>query len=293
MLKEILISSRPRQWLKNLIVFAPLLFSRQFVHPDKVLDAVFAFAFFCLLSSAVYLLNDVIDVEEDRKHQEKRLRPIAAGRLSRPAAAAAAAVFAAGALSGSFLLAPALGWVAFIYLAAMGAYSFALKHVVILDVLVIAFGFILRARAGGVAVGVPVSEWLYICTLLLSLFLALSKRRHELVLMEENASAHRRSLAEYTPYLLDQMIAVVTSSTVMAYALYTLHPRTREEVSTGLYLTLPFVLYGIFRYLYLVHRKEKGGQPEMVLLTDPGLMIDLLLWVVAVFLILRFFPGLK
>jgi 4-hydroxybenzoate polyprenyltransferase len=293
MLQDLLISSRPRQWLKNLLVFAPLLFSRQFVHLDKLLAAVLALAVFCLLSSVVYLINDVIDAKEDRRHEDKRKRPIAAGRLQPAAAMVAAVVFAALALLGAFLASAALGWTAVVYLAAMSAYTLGLKHVVILDVLIIAFGFILRAHAGGVAVSVPVSEWLYLCTLLLSLFLALSKRRHELVLLEEDAPSHRRCLAEYTPYLLDQMIAVVTSSTVMAYALYTLSARTQKEVSTGLYLTLPFVLYGVFRYLYLVHRKEKGGQPEMVLLSDPGLIVDLLLWVVSVALILRYFPGTK
>jgi len=293
MLKDLLISARPRQWLKNLLVFAALLFSHQFVHADKVFSAVLAFAAFCLLSSAVYLVNDVVDAEEDRRHEEKRRRPLAAGRLSPSAAVLAAVLLSAAALAASFLQSSALGWTALVYLAAMVAYTLGLKHVVIVDALIIAFGFILRAHAGGVAVGVPVSEWLYLCTLLLSLFLALSKRRHELVMMEEGASSHRRCLAEYTPYLLDQMIAVVTSSTVMAYALYTLSARTQEEVSTGLYLTLPFVLYGVFRYLYLVHRKEKGGQPEMVLLTDPGLIVNLLLWVISVALILQYFPGAK
>lgn len=293
MLKDLLISSRPRQWLKNLLVFAALLFSRQFVHADKVAAAAVAFAVFCLLSSAVYLANDVIDAAEDRRHEEKRQRPVAAGRLSPAAAVIAAVLLAAASLAGAFLESGALGWTAVVYLAAQAAYTLGLKHVVILDVLIIAFGFILRAHAGGAAVGVPVSEWLYLCTLLLSLFLALSKRRHELVLMEGEAPSHRRSLAEYTPYLLDQMIAVVTSSTVMAYALYTMSARTQREVSTGLYLTLPFVLYGVFRYLYLVHRKEKGGQPEMVLLTDPGLIVALLLWVASVALVLRYFPGAK
>ena len=293
MLKDLLISSRPRQWLKNLLVFAALLFSRQFVHADQVAAAALAFAVFCLLSSAVYLANDVIDAEEDRRHEEKRQRPVAAGRISPAAAVISAILLAAASLAGAFLESGALGWTAVVYLAAQAAYTLGLKHVVILDVLIIAFGFILRAHAGGVAVVVPVSEWLYLCTLLLSLFLALSKRRHELVLMEGEAPSHRRSLAEYTPYLLDQMIAVVTSSTVMAYALYTMSARTQREVSTGLYLTLPFVLYGVFRYLYLVHRKEKEGQPEMVLITDPGLIVALLLWVASVALILRYFPGAK
>jgi len=281
---------RPRQWLKNLFVFAALIFARQFTQPSQLLLASGAFIIFCLLSGAVYLFNDLADAEGDRQHQDKKTRPIAAGKLPAAAALTAALLVSLTALAAAFIIKPSFGGIAFLYLILMIAYSLFLKHVVIVDVLMIAFGFILRVLAGGIIIEVPISEWLYLCTFLLSLFLALSKRRHEVVLLAENAGLHRKILNEYSSVLLDQMIAVVTSSTLMAYALYTLTPRTRMEVSTRLYLTIPFVVYGIFRYLFLVHRKTGGGQPEKTLLTDPALMINICLWVISVFLILRFFP---
>ena len=281
---------RPRQWLKNLFVFAALIFARQFTQPSQLLLASGAFIIFCLLSGAVYLFNDLADAEGDRQHQDKKTRPIAAGKLPAAAALTAALLVSLTALAAAFIIKPSFGGIAFLYLILMIAYSLFLKHVVIVDVLMIAFGFMLRVLAGGIIIEVPISEWLYLCTFLLSLFLALSKRRHEVVLLAENAGLHRKILNEYSSVLLDQMIAVVTSSTLMAYALYTLTPRTRMEVSTRLYLTIPFVVYGIFRYLFLVHRKTGGGQPEKTLLTDPALMINICLWVISVFLILRFFP---
>ena len=281
---------RPRQWLKNLFVFAALIFARQFTQPSQLLLATGAFIIFCLLSGAVYLFNDLADAENDRKHRDKKTRPIASGRLSVPAAFTAALLVSLIALAAAFVIRPSFGGVALLYLVSMIAYSLFIKHVVIVDVLLIAFGFILRVLAGGIIIQVPISEWLYLCTFLLSLFLALSKRRHEVVLLAGQAGSHRKVLSEYSSPLLDQMIAVVTSSTLMAYALYTLTPRTRAEVSTRLYLSVPFVVYGIFRYLYLVHRKAEGGQPGKTLLTDPALMIDICLWVISVFLILRFFP---
>ena len=290
MIKNIILSMRPRQWLKNTFVFAALVFSRQFANTGKVLLSLLVFVIFSLLSGAVYLVNDVVDIEEDRKHEVKNKRPIAAGKLAPATALAAALVSSLAGLAGAFLLRSELGLIAVFYLLLMGAYSLVLKKVVIVDVLVIAFGFILRAMAGGVAIRVPISEWLYICTFLLALFLALCKRRHELVLLGSDASDHREILAEYSPNLLDQMIAVVTSSTVMAYALYTLYPRTRLEVSPRLYYSIPFVLYGIFRYLYLVHRKAEGGEPGRTLFTDRALLVDVLFWVVSIILILRFFP---
>lgn len=292
MIREIVISMRPRQWLKNTFVLAALVFSRRFTEAETVLLALAAFVSFSLLSGAVYLLNDLADAAEDRLHAVKRNRPVARGALSPRAAGTAAAAAAGIGLAGAFAVNPNLGLVAAGYLLLMVLYSFLLKRVVIVDALAIALGFIFRVLAGGVAIGVPVSEWLLICTFLLALFLALCKRRHELVLLGEGAARHREILAEYSPVLLDQMIAVVTSSTVMAYALYTLWPRTRLEVSPRLYYSIPFVLYGIFRYLYLVHRKEGGGEPGRTLMADRALLFDVLLWVAAVVLVLRFFPPL-
>lgn len=290
MIKEILVSMRPRQWIKNLFVFAALIFARQFSQPHQVILTIEAFIIFCLLSGAVYLFNDLADAENDRQHLNKKNRPIASGRLPTGTAVTAALFISLTALAAAFIIRPSFGAIALLYLVLMIVYSLFLKHVVIVDVLLIAFGFILRVVAGGIIIQVPISEWLYLCTFLLSLFLALSKRRHEVVLLEGKAGLHRKVLTEYSSPLLDQMIAVVTSSTLMAYALYTLTPRTRTEVSTKLYLSIPFVVYGIFRYLYLVHRKAEGGQPEKTLLADPALMVNICLWVVSVFLILRFFP---
>jgi 4-hydroxybenzoate polyprenyltransferase len=282
----ILEAMRPRQWMKNLIIFAGLLFSRRFSNVQDVVTVCVAFVIFCALSGSIYLLNDIADIDEDRCHELKRARPIASGRLRPATAALAAASMTIASIVAAFLIGTALGVVSLAYFLLLLSYSFLLKHVVIVDVLVIAVGFVLRAVAGGVAIGVEVSPWLLICTILLALFLALSKRRHELVLLEGDAPQHRPILEEYSTYLLDQMIAVVTSSTLMAYVLYTLSPRTLHDVSDKLYLTIPFVLYGIFRYLWLVHHKEGGGSPELTLLSDRPLMVDLILWAVSVGLIL-------
>lgn len=290
MIRDIIISMRPRQWLKNGFVFAALIFARRYTDPEAVLHALAAFVIFSLLSGAVYLLNDLADVNEDRRHKGKCNRPIARGSLSSRWALTAAAVDGVIALTGAFIINFNLGLLAGGYLLLMVLYSWRLKRIVIVDTLVIAFGFIFRVTAGGVAISVPVSEWLLICTFFLALFLALCKRRYELILMGEEASGHRKILSEYSAVLLDQMIAVVTSSTVMAYGLYTLWPRTVEKVSPRLYFTIPFVLYGIFRYLYLVHRKEGGGEPGRTLMADRSLLIAVLFWVAAVIAVLRYFP---
>ena len=287
---DIIISMRPQQWLKNTFVFAALVFSRQYLDGEKVLISLAVFIIFSLLSGAVYLVNDVVDREEDRRHSTKFSRPIASGRLSPTIALSVAVILTIPTLAAAFFIEPVLGVISLCYLLLITAYSLILKSVVIVDVLVIAFGFILRVLAGGVAIEVPISEWLFICTFLLALFLALSKRRHELVMLGGEVSGHRKTLSEYSAALLDQMIAVVTSSTVMAYSLYTLAPRTQIEVSPRLYYSIPFVIYGIFRYLYLIHRKAEGSEPGHTLFTDRPLLIDVLLWVLAIILILRLFP---
>jgi len=282
----LLLSLRPEQWTKNVIVFAGLLFGRQLFHPDAVLSALAAFAIFCALSGVVYLVNDVADRDGDRNHPLKSQRPIAAGELGVPAALGAAAAIGLAGVAASYALRPLFAVVALSYILLLGAYSKWLKHVVIVDVLTIAMGFVLRAVAGAVAVGVPISDWLLVCTILLALFIALSKRRHELVLLAHNATGHRRILGEYSPYLLDQMIGVVTASTLIAYTFYTISPETQEKFGTPLLgLTVPFPLYGIFRYLYLVHKREGGGSPTSMLLNDRPLLACVALWVVAVVLI--------
>jgi 4-hydroxybenzoate polyprenyltransferase len=285
--RNLIVSLRPQQWTKNLIVFAALLFGRQLFDPASVVHATAAFIVFCALSGTVYLVNDVMDRDNDRRHPLKCKRPIASGELSVSSAIVAAAVLAAGGLAGAFLIGRGFGAVSVAYLALLGAYSGPLKHAVIIDVLTIAIGFVLRAAAGALAVGVQISHWLLVCTILLALFLALSKRRHELVLLADGAHHHRRILQEYSPYLLDQMIAIVTAATLMSYALYTVSPETIERFgSDHLLLTFPFPIYGIFRYLYLVHQKQGGGSPAEMLLTDRPLLACVALWAVAVTVII-------
>ena len=280
-------SLRPHQWTKNLVVFAALGFSKHLFEGPPLLQAVLAFAIFCGLSGSVYLVNDVADVERDRLHPLKRLRPIASGQLSTRAGALLAVLLGLGCLAAAWTLGTGFLACSAAYLALNLAYSFRLKEVVILDVLAVSAGFVLRAVAGGLAIGVQISQWLLICTLLLALFLSLSKRRHEIVSLSGQASEHRAILAEYSPYLLDQMIAVVTASCLVAYAFYTTAPETREKFRTeNLAFTLPFVLYGILRYLYLVHQKEQGGSPTDVLITDRPLLVNVALWALAVVLIL-------
>ena len=277
----LLASLRPRQWVKNLFVFAGVIFSQQLLTP-RVWPALAAFAIFCGLSGAIYLFNDVADVDKDRLHPSKRRRPVASGALPIGAAIAFGVLLLAGCLAAAFRLSPAFGLVALFYGALLTAYSLWLKHLVILDVLTVAAGFVLRAVAGAVAVDVEISGWLLICTILIALFLALGKRRHEYRSLTGDAAAHRPILTEYSEGFLDQMISVVTASTVTTYALYTMSPETVAKFHTRLLpLTLPFVLYGIFRYLYLLYRRDLGGNPSDLLVTDRGLLLDALLWMLA------------
>jgi 4-hydroxybenzoate polyprenyltransferase len=280
---NLLLSLRPTQWTKNFLVFAGLVFGQQLLNPVAASRAALAFLIFCGLSGVVYLVNDIRDREADRLHPKKSNRPVASGALSAGVAGAAAALIALGAGVGAFALGWNFGLVALGYLGLLTIYSTSLKHIVILDVLTIAMGFVLRAVGGAVAVGVPFSNWLLLLTLLLALFLALSKRRAELVALSDNATGHRRILAEYSPYLLDQMVGVVTASTVLGYAFYTIDPQTVARFGTDRLLwTVPFPLYGIFRYLYLVHQRDGGGNPSEVLVTDRPLLACVALWGLAV-----------
>jgi 4-hydroxybenzoate polyprenyltransferase len=283
----LLVSLRPEQWTKNLLVLAGVVFGGRLLEPAAVAIALAAFAIFCLLSGAVYLFNDVADREADRNHPLKRERPIASGQLSTTSAVTSGVVLGIGGVVTAFSIGTQFGIVAAAYLAAQILYSLGLKHVVIVDVLMIAAGFVLRAIAGAVAVNVPIGHWLLVCTTLLALFLALSKRRHELTLLAEGATDHRRILEEYSPYLLDQMIGVVTSSTLIAYTVYATSSDTAARLGTPkLGLTIPFVLYGIFRYLYLVHQKRGGGSPATMLLTDRPLLGCVALWAASVIVLM-------
>jgi 4-hydroxybenzoate polyprenyltransferase len=283
----LLYSLRPGQWTKNLFVFAGLLFSRHLLDPVAVARSSGAFAIFCALAGVVYLINDVADRESDARHPVKARRPIASGALSPGLALGAAAVIGTASLAAAYALDLRFGLVSTTYVALLALYSGPLKHIVIIDVLTIAIGFVLRVVAGTVVIHVETSNWLLVCTILLALFLALSKRRHELVLLAGGAAGHRRILQEYSPYLLDQMIGVVTASTLMAYIVYATSQETAEKFGTSLLgLTIPFPLYGIFRYLYLVHLKEGGGSPSEMLLDDRPLLACVGLWGLTVAIIL-------
>lgn len=284
---DIFKSMRPQQWIKNFFIFAALIFSQNFLNLPLLLKTVVGFVAFCILSSSLYILNDLQDFEEDRHHPLKSRRPIASGRLKRSTAIAAFVILSLFGFLISFILNFYFFVAALIYYLIQVAYSIRLKHVVILDVFIIAAGFLIRVVAGGLVIEVEISRWLLICTALLALFLSMSKRRHELCLLEEKAINHRSILKEYNPYLLDQMIGVVTASIVVAYSLYTVSEETVVKFgTTNLIFTGPFVLYGIFRYLYLVHQRAEGGSPEILIIKDKPLLIDIFLWIVSVILIL-------
>ena len=280
------VSLRPRQWVKNFFVFAAVIFSQNLFTPLFWL-ALAAFAIFCGLSGAIYVINDVTDMEKDRLHPVKRRRPVASGALPRRLAAALGLLLLVASLGAAFAVSGRFGLVALGYGGLLVAYSLWLKSVVIVDALTVAMGFVLRAVAGAAVVDVEISGWLIICTILIALFLALGKRRHEYLSLRGEAAAHRPILAEYSERFLDQMIAVVAGSTVTAYALYTMSPETVAKFHTRLLpLTLPFVLYGIFRYLYLLYRRELGGNPSDLLLNDRALLLNTLLWMGALVVII-------
>jgi 4-hydroxybenzoate polyprenyltransferase len=277
LLAALLASARPRQWTKNVIVFGPLVFAYKLLAPELLVRAMSAFVAFCLVSSATYVLNDLFDVDSDRQHPLKRDRPLARGDVSSGQATGWAAVLTVGGLALAFAVNLEVGLAAAGYMALMLAYSSVLKHAVILDVFAIAAGFILRAVAGALAIHVIISPWLYVCTLLLALFLGFSKRYNELLVLQDAAANHRRSLADYTPAMLEQLTSIVVASTIMAYSLYTFSAESLPA-NHSMMLTIPFVLYGIFRYYYLVHRRNLGGAPELILLRDIPLMADIVLW---------------
>ncbi len=282
---------RPWQYTKNLLVFAALIFARQMGDSAAVLKTVEAFVFFCLVSSSVYLVNDIRDAPEDRKHPEKRDRPIACGALPPGTAGIAAVILAAVGLGGSFSINLGLGSVVLGYFGLQMLYQFVLKQLVILDLFAIAGGFLLRAVAGAEAIDVVISPWLLICTLLLALFLGLAKRRGEILLLDEEAGGHRETLRQYSVAMLDQLIPVMAASTLISYCLYTISDRTVEEIgSTRLMYTIPFVIYGLFRYVYLMHVHGHGGAPDRTLLTDKPLLLNVALYVLVSSAIIYFAP---
>jgi len=281
---------RPRQWVKNIFVFAPLVFDVKLFNLRYLAQTVAGFVLLCLISGTVYIINDLVDIEKDRQHPKKRKRPLASGQVGASAVTIAAILIPLVALPAGFLLAPGFGAILTGYLLLQIAYSFWLKNVVIIDVMVIAAGFLLR-----VAAGVPLvdaerfSPWLYVCMTLLALLIGFGKRRQELVLLKENANAHRASLQEYNLSLLDHIISIVTASTLVAYAFYTFSAPNLPSNYTMM-LTIPFVLYGIFRLLYLIHVKEMGGAPEEIALSDRPLQVTFLLWGLSVVVVVYVLP---
>jgi len=286
MLAQLLKTMRPRQWAKNGFLFAALVFDRQLLSPVPLLRTVSGFALMCLASGLVYIINDLVDLPQDRQHPTKRLRPLAAGSLAPRTAIVAAIILTGITLSGSFALDLRFALIVLTYIATNLLYSFWLKHVPIIDVLLVASGFLLRVGAGVVLLTVErFSPWLYVCMTLLALFLGFGKRRAELVLLAGDANNHRRVLDGYSVPLLDQFIVIVSSTTLMAYSLYTFFAPNLPANHTMM-LTIPFVVYAIFRYLHLINIEGAGGAPEELLLTDRPLLLTILLWGLAVVAIL-------
>lgn len=282
-MRAIITIMRPEQWVKNLIVFGALIFARRFTDTQDVLHSLLAFGILCLLSSAVYIVNDLHDREQDSLHPTKKSRPLASGALSPVTARILAVTLILCGMGVSFLLPREFLYIAVIFVAFNILYTALLKSIVIIDVMSIAVSFVLRAAAGSYAISVETSPWLIACTFLLALFLGFGKRRHELLILKDQAVGHRVSLKKYSPYFLDQLIGVVTASTVVAYTFYTLSPEIQEKLGVRhLELTIPFVLYGIFRYLYLIHQEERGGSPTRLLLTDMPILINIVLWFLSV-----------
>ncbi|MBX0327603.1 decaprenyl-phosphate phosphoribosyltransferase [Oscillochloris sp. ZM17-4] len=303
MIVELLRAMRPRQWVKNVFVFAALAFSEQRlwqfwnpnVGPWPLLKVIGAFAIFCMAASGIYLVNDLVDIEKDRAHPKKRNRPFASGRLSLIVGVVASIILIAIAIPSAILLDPSFGYLAVIvtYIFIQGfLYSYWLKNVVLLDILVLAAGFVLRAIGGAVVLGVLITPWLLLCMLLLALFLGIGKRRHELVLLEGGAGEHRRILQEYSLPMLDQMMSIVTASIIMAYSVTAfLAPVAPQDPYPMLMATIPFVIYAIFRYLYLIYIRGEGGAPDELLFKDLPLAGSVVLWGISVLAVLLLFPN--
>ncbi|MBA1334526.1 MAG: Conserved membrane protein, possible 4-hydroxybenzoate octaprenyltransferase [Firmicutes bacterium] len=275
-LLNFLILMRPKQWIKNLFVFAGLLFSGNLFNFELATRSIYAFAAFCLASSSTYIINDILDAEKDRLHPAKRCRPIASGKVRIVPAGIMAVLLGLGAIIFSYNLNIYFFLILSFYMTETLLYSIWLKKVIILELFVVSSGFVLRAIAGVVIIEDIISPWLLVCTFLLSLFIILNKRRHELEILDDNAGFHRKTLSDYSISLLQNMTSVVTSSIVVTYSLYTF----TSEHSIYLMATIPFVVYGIFRYLYIIEKKDMAGSPETIIIKDKPMLINLLLWVI-------------
>jgi 4-hydroxybenzoate polyprenyltransferase len=286
-LRGLIRTMRPTQWVKNGFAFAGIMFDQQLTELEPLARVIATFALLCMAASTIYIINDLVDIERDRQHPRKRHRALPSGQLSVKMAIAAAVILPVAALVGSLLLDLQLAAVIFAYLVLHIAYSFWLKNIVIIDVFAIAAGFILRVEAGIVVIDVSnFSPWLYVCAGLLALFLAIGKRRQEMIMLAGNAENHRETYKDYNMPLLDDMLRVVTIGSVLTYMLYTIEAPTIRTTGHRMMLTVPFVIYGIFRYLYLIHVRGEGSAPDELLFKDPPLLVDVILWVVAVGLIL-------
>jgi len=287
-LRLILKSMRPRQWLKNIFVFAALVFDRQLFSYRSFLTTSLAVLLFCLVSSLSYLINDLVDIEADRKHPKKQHRPLASGELTQKNAIIGVIILAVVVFPASFVLDLVFGLIISAYFLLMLAYSMVLKHIPLLDVMVIATGFVLRVAAGVVVIKIDMlSPWLFVATTFLALFIALGKRRAEMALLQDEAGSHRQVLQGYTKDFLDQLLTIVMSTTLMTYCLYTFSSPIASN-NQSMMLTIPFVIYGLFRYLYLIRIKRIGGAPEEIVLTDRHMQITIALWSLTVILILYF-----
>lgn len=281
---HLIISLRPKQWIKNLFIFAPLVFGEKLTDSIFFLKVFLGFILFCLLAGGGYLINDIIDKEKDKIHPLKSKRPIASGSLKNSFCLSLAMFLMGISIFLSYFLSINFTICLLFYLLLSLSYSIWLKRVVIIDILALSCGFVLRVIAGAFIIDVSISLWLFICTMLISLFLILSKRRHELVLLEDDASSHRPILSEYSPSFIDEMTSAITGATIVAYSLYAF--QMRDKFGKFLPFTIPFVLYGIFRYLYLVHQKKRGGSPEIDITQDKPLIINICLWIISVLLII-------
>ncbi|QZN78983.1 decaprenyl-phosphate phosphoribosyltransferase [Paenibacillus sp. DR312] len=276
---------RPKQWTKNLLLFAALLFSFEEIRAETILATLLGFILFSLVAGCVYILNDFVDRDRDRQHPVKKYRPMASGQVNPSHALLFGIILLILSVGTAFMMNPLFGVLCIVYFLLNVSYSFVLKHLVILDMMTIAAGFVLRAIAGGVLIHVPFTPWFLICTMLLSLFLAIGKRRNELTLLEGNTGSHRKVLDNYSITLLDQFNTIVTTATIISYSLFTF----TSDRTIHLMWTIPLVIYGMFRYLYLIHMKNQGGSPDRVLFEDKPILITVMLYVISVITIFAIF----
>lgn len=286
-LLELIRLMRPYQWVKNVFVFTGLLFGHAWHESNLVIQVITVFFAFCFVSSAIYIFNDIVDVEQDRLHPKKCKRPLASGNVSLAGAFMLASLLIVAGLLLAWVVSHIVLYILIAYALMNGAYSMRLKHVVILDVFIIATGFMMRILVGTLGVGIPPSQWLLLCGLMVTLFLGFTKRRAEIIALTEDKAAHRKVLEHYSPVLLDKMIGITATGLIMSYSLYTMNTDTiRIHGTTNLIYTVPFVMYGVFRYIYLLHHQSRGGDTSHDLVRDPHLLVVVFAWLIATVLLI-------